>query len=134
MNINDYLERINAINRQIHELVQEREALHRLVNGRFDSSTAEIQKLGQKTTQRLVTGFVKPAECELCGTTRDDCPHLELFAHHWRGYEHPEDIWWICRQCNGALRFRHDGSYAKSEAQEFVKAKGRFCSRCSLGI
>lgn len=44
-----------------------------------------------------------------------------IVAHHWRGYEYPLDIWWICRSCNRKLQHKHDGSLSIEEARRYVK-------------
>lgn len=43
-------------------------------------------------------------------------------AHHWRGYEHPLDVWWVCPSCNGLLAHRHDGSLT-IEAARLLKRR-----------
>lgn len=37
---------------------------------------------------KMVRGF-----CECCGNEKAD-------AHHWRGYDHPLDVQWLCRSCH----------------------------------
>lgn len=73
--------------------------------------------------------LAKPAVCELCGydSLRRDDPsytpsylHPRIVAHHWRGYDHPLDVWWICASCNTKLTGRHDGTLSKEQAREMV--------------
>ena len=90
---------------------------------------------------------IVPQECELCGVTQleimqqatrlaEVCRELGAIepesrkrffvAHHWRGYEYHEDVWWICYSCNRKLMGRHDGSMDKSAARQFVKSAVHF--------
>lgn len=73
--------------------------------------------------------LVKPDVCELCGydsTRRNDTTYTHSFqnprivAHHWRGYEYPLDVWWICASCNRKLTGRHDGTLSKEQAREII--------------
>ncbi len=75
--------------------------------------------------------LVRPKVCELCGTDVDQPDLLRealgltvyhrIVAHHWRGYDYPLDIWWICARCNRRLIGLHDGSLTKAEAQFVIK-------------
>lgn len=70
-------------------------------------------------TSRLNTavrrGEVTPLdECQLC-----DKPGYTV-AHHWRGYDYPTDVWWVCNPCNTLLSGKHDGSLTLAEAREYV--------------
>ena len=90
---------------------------------------------------------IEPQECELCGITKleimrshegliEVCrehgfsepePRKRYFAaHHWRGYEYHEDVWWICYSCNRKLHNVHDGSLDKDAARRFIKSGGPF--------
>jgi len=65
----------------------------------------------------------RPDHCELC--LRQACRRgypfgQALEAHHWRGYEYPLDVWWVCRSCNRKLSHRHDGSLTIEEAREVI--------------
>lgn len=40
-------------------------------------------------------------------------------AHHWRGYDYPLDVWWVCYSCNRKLRV-HDGSVSLQQAKEVI--------------
>ena len=42
-----------------------------------------------------------------------------MVAHHWNGYDHPLDIWWICRACNRKLSNKHDGSLTLEQARRY---------------
>lgn len=63
-------------------------------------------------------GKLIPLEiCEVCG----HAPHGKrdaLEAHHWRGYQYPLDVWWVCRRCNQKLTGIHDGSMTLDQAKE----------------
>lgn len=67
--------------------------------------------------------LIRPNECELCGYKCLSSPRYwsyRIIAHHYLGYNHPIDIWWICHRCNCSLRGRHDGSLTQEEARLFV--------------
>lgn len=69
--------------------------------------------------------LVRPDTCELCGTTPIRIKNVPIHAHHWNGYDHPLDVWWLCKSCNGYLigeQF-HNGKTSKEEAIEFIKTK-----------
>jgi hypothetical protein len=73
----------------------------------------------------------RPEVCELCGCNIAQYGELrrsfglnvnpKLHGHHWRGYEYPLDVWWVCPTCNHALTGRHDGSLSKDQALQMVK-------------
>jgi hypothetical protein len=54
--------------------------------------------------------IVKPDNCQTCGSAG------VVVGHHWRGYEFPFDVWWVCVSCNARLP-DHDGSVSLSEAK-----------------
>lgn len=62
---------------------------------------------------------IKPDECQTCGRKR------ELVAHHWHGYNHPLDVWWVCRPCNKFLR-AHDGSLTIEQAKDLMAQRYQF--------
>jgi hypothetical protein len=43
------------------------------------------------------------------------------WGHHWRGYEYPLDVWWVCSSCNRLLDC-HDGSVSLEEARARMPA------------
>lgn len=65
--------------------------------------------------------IVKPVACEICGhdpskqtVDRWGFPlakPIGLVAHHYLGYHHPTDVWWVCRSCNAKLAHCHDGRF-----------------------
>jgi hypothetical protein len=78
--------------------------------------------------------LTRPSVCCLCGKSTErfipadhfvaatlgilEVPETRLIvAHHWRGYEHPLDVWWVCQSCNVKLGDRHDGSITVEEAR-----------------
>lgn len=79
--------------------------------------------------------LVKPTVCELCEcdvTAPQDSwitqifggeSHARIVAHHWRGYDHPLDVWWICASCNRKLVGKHDGSLTREQARELITGK-----------
>jgi len=72
-----------------------------------------------KARQALSHGIISaPRLCEVCGVDPSTAPtekwhksnrHKRLVAHHWRGYDFPLDVWWVCYSCNTILTKRHDG-------------------------
>lgn len=44
-------------------------------------------------------------------------------AHHYKGYEYPFDIWWICRSCNVNLKGYHDNSLSLEAARRIIISK-----------
>jgi len=76
--------------------------------------------------------LVRPAQCEVCGVTIEQIERTHkdvwgylaslagepyrplsfplIVAHHWKGYAHPLDVWWVCQSCNRRLHGRHDGT------------------------
>lgn len=78
--------------------------------------------------------LVKPNVCELCEYDVTQPPETLIFGavtsprivgHHWRGYDHPLEVWWICASCNRKLVGKHDGSVTKAQARELVGGKHR---------
>jgi len=57
---------------------------------------------------RLRNAFQDARECQVCGSQRTlrDRP---LSGHHWRGYDHPSDVWWVCESCHIRMRSQHIG-------------------------
>lgn len=73
--------------------------------------------------------LVKPDTCQLCGR---NCQHIRIGGHHYKGYNYPLDVWWVCQRCNGLLEFRHDDSLTLEAARHLVTASGLvgFCKKC----
>lgn len=42
---------------------------------------------------------------------------LFIVAHHWRGYDYPDDVWWVCYACNYVLQGCHNGAFTLEEAR-----------------
>ena len=74
--------------------------------------------------------LVPPDHCEVCGVTRGQWEArgwikalgrtFKVYGHHWKGYNYPLDVWWVCPPCNWKLRNRHDGSLSIEEARKMV--------------
>ena len=64
--------------------------------------------------------LIRPESCQLCGDTPEKRKKPLIVAHHWRGYEYPLDVWWICNSCNVTLRFCHDGTLQKEDARLLI--------------
>lgn len=59
-------------------------------------------------------------QCETCDRKMEAWPSrapVVLVGHHWRGYDFPLEVWWVCRRCNVRLRGRHDGSLTLDQAR-----------------
>lgn len=76
--------------------------------------------------------LVKSKSCEICGRDSvvaiiDHSPWGDLrlktriVAHHWNGYDHPLDVWWICLSCNRRLQGRHDGALSLEDARLIIR-------------
>jgi hypothetical protein len=52
----------------------------------------------------------------------------KLIGHHWRGYDYPLDVWWVCYSCNRKLRV-HDGSVSLQQAREIIERPFEWFSR-----
>ena len=87
----------------------EKEKRRRKVQGSAHDSIEYAVKRGQ---------VIKPDACQICGWTKN------LVAHHYRGYDHPLDVWWVCRSCNKSLR-AHDGSLTLEQAKDLIAQ--RYC-------
>ncbi len=96
-----------------------------------------------QVNQAVKLGILKRAQsCEVCDFSPEEyqrahiqwsggeaerfvCPQqTAIVGHHWRGYDHPLDVWWVCRSCNRRLAGRHDGSLTLKDAREFVQKQG----------
>ena len=70
--------------------------------------------------------LIRPENCELCGLHVWQLIDNQIVAHHWRGYEYPLDVWWVCTRCNVRLHGKHDGSLSKHQAQQFINDTARW--------
>jgi hypothetical protein len=59
--------------------------------------------------------IIKPTQCALCGNADS-----LIIGHHWRGYEYPYDVWWICPSCNTFKDLRHDGTQSIEQARAIM--------------
>lgn len=67
----------------------------------------------------------RPDTCQLCNLNvvtynlyRDlqRTKPARIVAHHYNGYDHPLDVWFICHHCNMIVR-EHDGSLTLDQAR-----------------
>lgn len=93
------------------------------------STTGEyfpVSKAISAVTKALRKGQLeRPRVCELCGKIPAKKERAAIHAHHWNGYDHPIDIWWVCASCNAYLvgnRF-HIGKVSKAEAIAYIEAR-----------
>src|SRR3972149_764640 len=95
-------------------------ALEGKMNAHREAQATAIKILNESVR----TGaLLRPGTCDLCGASSDD--GANIYGHHWRGYDYPIDVWWVCSRCNNLLRDRHDSSLTQEQARDFV-AGGRF--------
>lgn len=45
---------------------------------------------------------------------------VAIVPHHFRGYDFPLDVWWVCRSCNRRLVNKHDDSLTIEEARKYI--------------
>ena len=65
--------------------------------------------------------FEDAPACQICG--EQPTPRKPLRGHHWRGYEYPRDVWWICQSCHkrlGNMGIEHDGKVSLEEARRLL--------------
>ncbi len=82
---------------------------------RMGKQSLAVRRVNQAIKNGTLT---RAARCEVCN---EDCVTV---AHHWRGYDYPFSVWWVCRVCNANLDV-HDGSLSLDEAREYLRAKYR---------
>ncbi len=68
------------------------------------SRRQQADRLDQKRAHRKLNWAIESGKmtrgfCECCGSEKTD-------AHHWRGYDHPLDVQWLCRSCHVRLEPR----------------------------
>ncbi len=76
----------------------------------FGKQSIAMRRLRQAVSNGTIK---KESVCQTCGRK------AKLVAHHWKGYEHPFDVWWICRKCNANLTI-HDGSLDLEHAKALL--------------
>ena len=57
--------------------------------------------------------LIPPCECQTCDVSTSLC------AHHWRGYQYPLDVWWVCRRCNTLIQ-SHDGTMSIEQERKRI--------------
>ena len=110
----------------------------------------EAHKASNRLRAAVKVGkLTRGQECELCGYNRErwekdferhskeyisvtgkrldkaSYRSFRIVGHHWRGYDYPLDVWWICCSCNRRLAGWHDGRLNKDEARLVVGISGR---------
>jgi hypothetical protein len=93
-----------------------------------------------KVNAAIVKGtLIRPKNCELCGEldhiyrpTIHKWARHNIIAHHWRGYEYPLDVWWICKSCNRRLHGCHDGTMTRDEARRFIGLRETGSQSCQI--
>ena len=91
----------------------------RLINPVKDYTDEDFILEGKRTIavrrvgQALRNGTLRRSDtCQVCG---EKC---KTVGHHYRGYDYPFDVWWICRKCNAKLP--HDGSMSLEVARSVI--------------
>lgn len=75
---------------------------------------------GQKLNQAVKEGrILKRKSCMICGSD------AKINGHHYLGYDHPYDVWWLCHRCNILLPI-HDGSFSLRQAKVYVINRTRY--------
>ena len=94
----------NWKNRNSYKTFSEDDYLH------FGKQSVAMRRLNQAVSN----GTIKKKDiCQTCGRK------AKLVAHHWKGYDYPFDVWWVCRKCNANLTV-HDGSIDLEHAKALL--------------
>jgi DNA-directed RNA polymerase subunit M/transcription elongation factor TFIIS len=72
---------------------------------------AQVNAMHKVSCAVLVGELIRPTTCQVCGA-----PESKTVAHHWRGYDFPLDVWFVCPKCNNRLH-AHDGSVSLEQAR-----------------
>jgi hypothetical protein len=80
------------------------------------------EPLTQKQAWDMVSAEVRAGRMLQPGTCATCDAKEKLWGHHWRGYDYPCDVWWVCSSCNRLLDV-HDGSQTLEAARVDVAAK-----------
>jgi len=92
-----------------------------------------LKRIGRIATQKAVRDgrLTKAQKCAVCRIDPQEIKtevwhtairHKQLVAHHWRGYNYPLCVWWVCYSCNRKLTGKHDGSLCSpAEAREYLQ-------------
>jgi hypothetical protein len=76
---------------------QRRKAIAR--STRYRENNPEAKRAQRKLGYAIESGRMTRGFCECCGSEKTD-------AHHWRGYDYPLDVQWLCRSCHVQLEPR----------------------------
>lgn len=100
----------------------------------METSRAAMRCRSLVRTAKKNGKLIVPLRCEVCGKDPSEEPDpmwreifkpTPLVAHHWRGYEYPLDVWWVCSSCNRELEGQHSGLLKNvTEAFYYVKEGG----------
>lgn len=97
-------------------IVERRKPIAIFKDGRVNNAphTAKVQSEVAALRRKQTV----PQRCELCDR------ETKLVGHHWRGYDFPSDVWWICGMCNVALigPEAHSGVLTKTEARALMQS------------
>lgn len=71
--------------------------------------------VGRRLSQAIKNGTLRRAlMCWTCGKLG------KTQGHHYKGYDFPFDVWWLCAKCNVNLRGYHDGSIDLQKARKLI--------------
>lgn len=66
---------------------------------KFNRENPEKKRAYSKLANEIKYGRMVRGFCEQCGNEKTD-------AHHWKGYDYPLDVQWLCRSCHVNLEPR----------------------------
>lgn len=66
---------------------------------RYTQENPEKRRAHRKLEWAIESGKMVRGFCECCGNEKAD-------AHHWRGYDNPLDVQWVCRSCHVTIEPR----------------------------
>lgn len=65
----------------------------------YTRDNPEKRRATRKLNYQIESGKMVRGFCECCGNEKAD-------AHHWKGYDKPLDVQWLCRACHVAIEPR----------------------------
>ena len=95
---------------------RERQVLLEMIYTKYRRNALNARQLLRSTVRRGV--LKRPDHCELCNLhvplynklrVKGYTPSERIEGHHYAGYDHPLEVWWVCHRCNMRVH-EHDGS------------------------
>lgn len=102
MTVQERKAQLNARSKKFYEAHPERQKAKSSVQAAFKRFEKVIQ---DPTSSKHLRGriIIKPIFCPLCGS--HVCSQ-SLHGHHYRGYDHPYDVFYVCVKCHGEITAR----------------------------